>query len=326
MKSKAIISLKIILCLILFLNSFTSCSSNGWSDDHKGKRNNYSYEVYPLVRNNIALHLDKVALMGKNPKKNILLIHGVTYSSHEFDIDYKDYSFVKMLARNGYNVWRLDIAGYGQSQEVQNGYMPNINYAAEDIASAVEKILQETQSEKIDILGWSWGTTTASKFASSHQDQVNKLILYAPILSGIGNCDYSTPFHHNSWIHAIDDFQKKDDGIVDYSIADPVIVEMFASSCWHYDGEYSPNGGRKDVCSPKSKRLIDLTQLKIPTLLIYGDNDPYLNYDLINEAKTLQETQDITFEMIHGGAHVVMFEKPYYKDFQNRIVRFLKRR
>ena len=46
------------------------------------------------------------------------MIHGVTYSSHEFDINYKDYSLVRFLTGEGYAVWRLDIAGFGQSEEL----------------------------------------------------------------------------------------------------------------------------------------------------------------------------------------------------------------
>jgi hypothetical protein len=47
----------------------------------------YSYEEYPLERNGIALHLDCMKLEDTKPEKNILLIHGVTYSSHEFDVN-----------------------------------------------------------------------------------------------------------------------------------------------------------------------------------------------------------------------------------------------
>ena len=60
-----------------------------------------------------------------------MLMHGSTYSSHEFDVDYEDYSLVRRLAREGYTVWRLDIAGYGQSGEVKDGLMPDTAYVAE---------------------------------------------------------------------------------------------------------------------------------------------------------------------------------------------------
>ena len=81
---------------------------------------------------------------GTEPKDNILLMHGSTYSSHEFDINYEDYSLVRRLAREGYAVWRLDVAGYGQSGKVEDGLMPDTAYAAEDIRAAMELISNET--------------------------------------------------------------------------------------------------------------------------------------------------------------------------------------
>lgn len=281
----------------------------------------YSYEEIPLVRNNIALHLDRVTC--GTPKKNILLIHGVTYSSHEFDIDYKDYSLVRALARKGYAVWRLDISGYGRSGAVKDGFMPNSDYASEDIKSAVEKIVKITGQDKIDLLGWSWGTVTTSRYASKHPEHLNRLVLYAPVLSGIGKCDVKTPFHHNTLEHAAEDFQRDKNGKIDYSLTEPKFVEAWCSSCRHYDGDSSPNGGRRDICVDKSQKLIDLSTLKIPTLIIYGDKDPYLNYKLLDSAQTLLP-EGSSVKIIKGGSHDVFVEKPYHKEFQKLLLRFLK--
>ena len=282
----------------------------------------YVSEVFPLEREGIDLHLECMKQEGANPDKNILLIHGVTYSSHEFDINYQDYSLVRKLAREGYCVWRLDIAGFGLSEEVEDGFLPDSDYAAQDIAAAVDLISSETGQEKIDLLGWSWGTVTVSRFVSNHSEHVNKLVLYAPILSGIGAYSVEEPFHHNTWDHAADDFQRTDDGSFDDSITDPVVIEMWCSSCWHYDGEHCPNGGRKDVCVPTEEKLIDLTQIKVPTLIICGSEDPYLNYDLVNNAlENLPEDSEL--EVIEGGSHAVLVEKPYYHDFQDRLIRYL---
>ena len=284
---------------------------------------NYTYTEYPLVRNNITLHLDKIDIEGKSPNKNILLIHGVTYSSHEFDVDYKDYSLVRALAKEGYAVWRLDIAGYGRSGALKNGFTADSNYAAEDINAAVEKIIQITGQDKIDLLGWSWGTVTTSKFASKHSEHLNKLILFAPILSGLGKQKITEPFHHNTWGHAAEDFQHDENGNINLSTVDPIIVELLCSSCWHYDGEQSPNGGRRDICVDNSKKLIDLSLIKIPTLIIYGDNDPYLNYELLNSiSKLLPEKSSV--KIIKGGSHVAYIEKPYYKEFQKTLIKFLR--
>ena len=284
----------------------------------------FLYEEFPLERAGIALHLDRMVVGGTEPDRNILLIHGVTYSSHEFDIDYEDYSFVRFLARAGYAVWRLDIAGYGRSGEVENGFMPDSDYAAEDINAALERICDVSGQDKIDVLGWSWGTVTTSRCVVKYPEHINKLVLYAPIISGIGEHEVTEPFHHNTWEHAVDDFQRAGDGTFDYSITDPVVIELMASGAWHYDRETSPNGGRRDICVSRSERLIDLDKITVPTLVICGDQDPYLNYDMVYTAlDNLPEGSAI--EVIPGASHVAFIEKPYHMDFQTRLISFLER-
>ncbi len=280
-------------------------------------------ETFPLERAGTRLHLDRMIVDGTEPERNILLIHGVTYSSNEFDIDYEDYSLVRFLAREDYAVWRLDIAGYGQSGEVEDGFLPDSDYAAEDIHAAVEEICAISGQDSIDLLGWSWGTVTSSRCVAKYPEHIDRLVLYAPILSGIGESEVTEPFHHNTWEHSVDDIQRTEDGTFDYSITDPVVIELLASSSWHYDGEYSPNGGRRDICVDDFHLLIDLDRITVPTLVICGDQDPYLNYELVYAApKHLPEGS--TLEVIEGASHDAFIEKPYHKDFQERLIRFLE--
>ena len=283
----------------------------------------YEYREYPLMRNSVALHLDCLSLEDGKPLRNILLTHGVTYSSHEFDTDYKDYSLVRFLAREGYAVWRLDIAGYGQSGEVENGFAPDSSYAAEDIRAAVEVILRESGENKIDLLGWSWGTVTAGRFAVRYPSFLRKLVLYAPILTGVGREIISEPFHHNDWEHAAEDFQKRADGSFDLTISEKTVIELYCSGCWRYDGERSPNGGRREICVEREKPLIELEKITVPTLIVCGDRDPYLNYEQVNSSlKRLPAGSALT--VIPGGAHMLMIEAPYYRSFQSTVLSFLQ--
>ncbi len=311
-----------LAALIILL--LTGCGNAGESlKQEETSPEEYIYIEYPLERNGVELHLDCVSIKGKESTDNILLVHGVTYSSHEFDINYEDYSLVRMLAREGYAVWRIDIAGFGQSEEVTDGFMPDSDYALEDIHAAAEKIIKETGNDKVDVLGWSWGTVTAGRFAVSYPGIIDKLVLYAPILSGIGEYEISEAFHHNTWEHAAEDFQKESGGSFDLSVVDPVIIDMFCSSCWRYDGEHSPNGGRRDICVDGSVKLIDLDGINNPTMVICGDKDPYLNYELVNESlEHLPEGSAL--KIIPGGSHVVYIEKPYYHEFQDALREFLE--
>ena len=129
-----------VLLLALFIAALAMLpGTNVFADEM-----NYTQTVCPLERNGTALYLSQTLLSGAQPQKQILLVHGVTYSSHEFDIDYQDYSLVRQLARNGYGVWQLDIAGFGRSEAVEDGFMVDSAYAAEDIHAAAEMIIRET--------------------------------------------------------------------------------------------------------------------------------------------------------------------------------------
>ena len=309
---------KFALLLALFISVSAMLPGANASAD----KTEYTQTVCPLERKGTALYLSQTVLSGTQPQKQILLVHGVTYSSHEFDIDYLDYSLVRYLARNGYGVWQLDIAGFGRSGEVGDGFAVDSAYAAEDIRAAAERIIRETGQDTIDLLGWSWGTVTTGRFAATHPEMIGRLVLYAPILCGIGAYEVTEPFHHNTWEHAADDFQRGPDGSFDTSVTEPEVIELFCLGCWHYDGESSPNGGRKDICVDPSNILIDLKQIRTPTLVICGDRDPYLDYDLVN--RCLEDLPEgSALEIIPGGSHVVFLEAPCYHDFQERLLQFL---
>ena len=273
-------------------------------------------------RNGVELYLDCLRAEDGGKEKHILLIHGVTYSSHVFDIPRRDYSLARRLTKAGYTVWLLDIAGYGRSGEVADGFLPDSDYAAEDIRCALEKIASETGCGKIDLLGWSWGTVTAGRCAGAHPEHIRKLVLYAPILCGVGAAEIRDAFHHNTREHTLEDFQLDAEGRIDLSLAEPDLTEAWCSGCLRYDGDRSPNAGRRDICVDETETLIDLRAIRVPTLVICGDRDPYLNYELIHRAPELLPDGS-ALEIIQGGAHAVMLERPYYHEFWDRLLRFL---
>ena len=281
-------------------------------------------EVFPLERNGIRLHLARYLADGPEDTTPLLMVHGLTYSSHEFDVDYADYSLVRFFADNGYAVWLLDIAGYGSSQEVGDGFLPDSDYAAEDIAAAAKLITEISKTKKLDVLGWSWGTVTSGRFAARYPELVDRLVLYAPIVAGLASMDVSAPFNKNTWAHAAGDFQVKPDKSIDYDIVEPPVAATFLSNCWRYDGEGSPNGGRRDLLVDPQERLIPAASLQSSTLLIVGTKDEYVTVDLCKEAlETLPEGSRL--EVIEGGGHAMMMEKPHYKNFRNRVIDFLKK-
>jgi pimeloyl-ACP methyl ester carboxylesterase len=73
----------------------------------------------------------------------------------------------------------------------------------------------------------------------------------------------------------------------------------------------------------KEQSLIDLKEISVPTLVICGDEDPYLDYDRVNSALENLPAGS-ALEIIEGASHVAFLEKPYYHDFQESVKRFLE--
>ena len=176
----------------------------------------------------------------------------------------------------------------------------------------------------MDVLGWSWGTVTSGRFAAKYPEMVKKLVLYAPIVAGLAAMDVTSPFHENSWDHAAGDFQVKEDKTIDYDIVEAAVADTFLSNCWRYDKDSSPNGGRRDLLVAPDKRLIPTADIKAPVLLISGSKDDYVSPELCKEAFDTLRNKGSRLEIIEGGAHAMMMEKPYYKVFREKVLDFLK--
>ena len=124
-------------------------------------------------------------------KDNVLLfVHGATYPSETgFDLRLDGLSWMDVLAQQGFDVYMLDIRGYGKSTRpaamdqppMQNQPIADTDTAARDFASAANWVRQRRGVDKINVMGHSWGTATTALYTTRHADKVNRLVLYAPV-------------------------------------------------------------------------------------------------------------------------------------------------
>src|SRR5258708_23284901 len=52
--------------------------------------------------------------------------------------------------------------------------------AVRAVATAVSFILEKRVLQKLDLMGWSWGTSIMGAFTAANPDKVERLVLYAP--------------------------------------------------------------------------------------------------------------------------------------------------
>ncbi len=124
-----------------------------------------------------------------SPDKILLFVHGATYPAETaFDLPIEGVSMMDLIAARGYDVYLVDVRGYGRSTRPAEMSQPpaankpivSTKLAAHDLGAAVDYILRKRKVAKINVMGWSWGTSIAGSYTSEHNDKVNRLVLYAP--------------------------------------------------------------------------------------------------------------------------------------------------
>lgn len=123
------------------------------------------------------------------PEQTVLFIHGATFpGTATFDLAVDGTSWMDWMAKRGYDVYTLDIRGYGKSTRPPafaqpadaNGPAVTGEVALRDVSKAVDFILSRRNLDRLVLVGWSWGATLAGSYAAQTSARIEKLVLYAP--------------------------------------------------------------------------------------------------------------------------------------------------
>src|SRR5262245_62151669 len=148
--------------------------------------------MIPAADPGIQLHVRNKRLEGRDsfaPEHVVLFVHGATYPSETvFDIDLPGGAWADHVARKGYDVYLVDVRGYGRSTRpaameaptAENPPFATTVDAVKDVSAAVDFILKRRGVSKLNLAGWSWGTAIMAGYTMNNNERVNKLLLYAP--------------------------------------------------------------------------------------------------------------------------------------------------
>ncbi|PZD97120.1 alpha/beta hydrolase [Paenibacillus sambharensis] len=163
--------------------------------------NNKFLAHVPIVTEDLMIASDtagiELSIRNKRPaamdtfsnEKTIVMVHGATYSTASlYDVELDGYTFLDYLASHGYDVYAVDVRGYGGSTRPpemeqpadQNPPLAGTETGVRDVGTAVDYVLNRRGLTKVNILGMSWGGTVAGAYTSRNNDKVNKLTLVAP--------------------------------------------------------------------------------------------------------------------------------------------------
>ena len=139
----------------------------------------------------------------------VLFVHGAgTPAEVAFDVPYGDYSWMAFLADAGFDVFSMDMTGYGRStrpnvmndvcnlsaeqqtalgrapcQAKNSAQLTTIASDWHDLDAVVDYVRSLRDVPRVSLVGWSLGGPRAGGYASRNPDKVAKLVLLAPAYS-----------------------------------------------------------------------------------------------------------------------------------------------
>jgi pimeloyl-ACP methyl ester carboxylesterase len=95
-----------------------------------------------------------------------------------WDLPLDDHSVMRALARRGFDVFAVELGGYGLSSPPVDDAAGGAVSACRDLGIALEYIAELRGTERVVLVGPSWGAQVAGKFAMEHPELVRGVVLY----------------------------------------------------------------------------------------------------------------------------------------------------
>ena len=282
----------------------------------------------------------------------VLFVHGAgTPAEVAFDVPNSDYSWMAYLAHAGFDVFSMDMEGYGRSTRptvmndpcnlaraqqtpfvsslipapcAQSFQGPATTIASDwnDIGAVVDHIRSLRHVDKINLAGWSQGGPRAGGYTAQHPDQVQRLVLLAPAYARTGP-DSAPPARPDAVVfntQSQKEFDANWDRQVgcadqyDKSVSDAVWTEMVASDPV---GSTWGTGVRRAPTVPSwgfNRNVVSKNQT--PTLMVTGAHDKQVAPERVREYYADLGAPDKVFVDLACSSHNAMWERNHLLLFQ----------
>jgi pimeloyl-ACP methyl ester carboxylesterase len=277
------------------------------------------------------------------PERTVVYVHGATYpASTAFDLKLDGQSWMEYVAARGYDVYLLDLRGYGKSTRPKemsedakaNPPLVRGDTAVKDIGTVVDFVLARRNIPRVNLIGWSWGTTLMSTYTTQNNAKVERLVLYAPawirttpslVQTGPGPTPaYRTVARENAlgrWMTGVPEDKKA--ALIPAGWFDAWADATFATDT---DGARmnppvlrAPNGVVQDGLEffGAGKAYYDPAKITVPTLLVVAewdrDTPPYMAQTLF---PLLVNSPGKRLVMLAEGTHTIIMERNRLKLFE----------
>jgi pimeloyl-ACP methyl ester carboxylesterase len=304
----------------------------------------------PSDTTGIDLHLrrKRLADVERFPgERTLLLMHGATFSSGSlFDAPAGGASFMDQLAVAGFDVYVVDVRGYGASTwppEMEGAVDPStqpvrIETAIRDLGKAVDYILEYRRLDQLNLVAMSWGGSIAGAYTAKNNGKIKRLALIAPLwlrdtpgrIDQGGNLpayrEVDLWKYEESWRSAAPKDQRE-------ALIPPGWFEVWAENTLAIGPKgavantiLAPSGAIQDIREywAAGRPFYDPGEIRVPVLLIHAEWDVDVTFDTARDFfSRLTAARYRRWIEIGQRTHMVVLEKNRWQAI-NSIIKFLR--
>jgi pimeloyl-ACP methyl ester carboxylesterase len=207
----------------------------------------------------------------------VVLAHGSATGGREsFDLQVPgqaDDSLMDVLARQGFDVFALDVRGFGRSTRPPAGV--STEQAASDLQAVVAYVCRLRQVAAVNLLAWSWGTQYSGQFVMANPGQVLRYISYAqmhlhsPDL--IQRRERLATFQRAPYLRITEaGWKLRFHSNTPERVNRVEVIDAFARAAVAVESQ-TPTGPQVDLLTRMP--LVDATRITVPVLMVHGEYD-----------------------------------------------------
>jgi pimeloyl-ACP methyl ester carboxylesterase len=278
--------------------------------------------------------------------KVVLFVHGAgTPAEVAFDVPYQDYSWIAYLAQAGFDVFAMDMTGYGRStrptamndpcnlaREQQTTFVPSFLSAPcapsyphpmttiasdwNDINSVVDYIRALRHVSQVNLVAWSLGGPRSGGYAAQHPEKLQKLVLLAPGYTRAlqATAPVQLPAEGTTMnTQSHEEFTENWDRQVgcqdqyDPAASESVWSEMIKSD--PVGATWGPGVRRAPLVTTWGWNAEIVAKMQLPTLMVTGEHDKQVPSGRVRELYTDLGSHQKVFIDLACSSHNAMWEK-----------------
>ena len=275
----------------------------------------------------------------------VLFVHGAgTPAEVAFDVPFEDYSWMGYLARAGYDVFSVDMTGYGRSTrpapmndpcnlaaDAQKAFIPALLSAPcaatyphamttiasdwDDVGAAVDYIRALRHVDRLSLVAWSLGGPRAGGYSAHHPEKVNRLVLLAPAYNRSAPAEppkepaNRTVFNTQSRSEFNANWDRQVGCAEQYvqGTSDAVWSAMLQSD--PVGATWGPGVRRAPQTTTWGWTTAVVGKMKTPTLLVIGAHDKQASPDRVRELYADLGSPEKVFVDLGCSSHNAMWER-----------------